>query len=622
MYNFEKIKLIIWDLDETFWNGVLSEGEIVIPKDNISLIRRLNDIGIMNSICSKNDYQNVKSRLEQAKLWDQFVFVSINWEAKGNRIKQLISDMQLRDENVLFVDDNPSNLNEAKYYCNKLMTAGPEEITNLLKEANKATKSDLGHVRLQQYKVLETKQKEKNTYSSNEEFLYSSGITVDMGKDCLKHIDRIHDLVMRSNQLNFTKIRSSKEELEELFKDDSYQCGYVSVKDRFGGYGIVGFYVIENNDRLLHFCFSCRTLGMGIEQYVYGKLGRPKLTINGEVISSLENEKIPGWINNQKHISSADKFEIQDLKKHMVLFKGPCDLFQIYPYIANTELFDTEFTYTTGRGFTIESTGHTTHVVEAGRLTKEEKQRILKEVPFSDIGMYSDKIYTKPYKVVFISILTDANLGVYRRKETGERIAALEYLHPITSHENWPKLISKEYNVAGINFTEEMLRDFSEKYEFIGRNTPERVVENLHYIREHLSKDCTLVIMLGGELYYEKNSFPAYNDRHLVHKEMNKAVRKFAENAENVRVLDVNKYLTGQDSFYDHFNHYIKPVYYQLASEVVKIVNECTSEHITQTSKLKMVQIRLKEIAAPTYYKMRNIVHGKQRKNQRKADQS
>lgn len=298
---------------------------------------------------------------------------------------------------------------------------------------------------------------------------------------------------------------------------------------------------------------------------------------------------------------------IDGLHEHMVLVKGPCDLFQIYPYIAQTELFDTEFTYTTDRGFGIESTGHTTHIVEAYRLTPEQKQLVLDEVPFTDAGMYNDNIFKNHYKVVFISILQDANLGVYRRKGTGERLAFLEYLHPLTDPANWAGLISGEYDNRRFQFTEEILQEFSEKYEFIGRNSPQQIVENLEYIRSHLPQDCTLVIMLGGELYYQKNTYDAYKDRHVVHKQINDAVRAYAERVTGVRLMDVNKYLVDQSSFYDHFNHYIKPVYYKLAEELVNIVNECTGSQISETSKLKMVQIRLKEALAPTYYKFRKL---------------
>lgn len=607
MYQFDKIKLIIWDLDETFWTGTLSEESVSIPEKNRQLIKRLTDIGIVNSICSKNDWNQVKEELERQQLNDYFVFPSVNWEAKGNRIKSLIQDMQLRPVNVLFLDDNPSNREEVRYFCPEIMVEGPEVIPALLEQANLSDKKDLEHKRLKQYRILEEKQQNKTQYDSNEEFLMESDIQVEISHDCLNQLERIHDLILRSNQLNFTKLRSSEEELKLLLKKTSVEAGYVSVSDRFGDYGIVGFYAILNGE-LIHFTFSCRTLGMGIEQYTYNILNRPKLEIVGEVISDLSMTEVPKWINQKIKAEKTAKMQIHDLKEHMVLIKGPCDLFQIYPYIAQTDLFDTEFTYTTNTGLTIESTGHTTHIVEANRLTKKQKQLVLSEVPFTDAGMYEDAIFRKQYKVVFISILQDANLGVYRRKGTGERLAFLEYIHPITDSENWAGLISGQYNHGGYTFTEQILRAFSEKYEFIGRNSPEQIIENLKYIRSRLSEECMLVVMLGGELYYEKNEFEAYNDRHIFHKQVNDAIRQYAAQTKGIRLLDVNKYLVDQSSFYDHFNHYIKPVYYKLAAEMVEIVNECTDSQIKETSKLKMIQVRAKEILAPTYYKLRKIL--------------
>ena len=423
----------------------------------------------------------------------------------------------------------------------------------------------------------------------------------------MDHLERIHDLILRSNQLNFTKIRSSEEELRKIMEDPRIQSGYISVADRFGDYGITGFYAMKER-RLIHFTFSCRILGMGVEQYVYNVLGRPGLEIEGEVISDLSEKKLPPWVNQNREIEQTDTMKIEGLREHMVLVKGPCDLFQIYPYIAQTELFDTEFTYTTDRGFGIESTGHTTHIVEAYRLSPAQKQLVLDEVPFTDAGMYNDNIFRNHYKVVFISILQDANLGVYRRKITGERLAFLEYIHPLTDPSNWAGLISGEYDNRRFRFTEKILQDFAAQYEFIGRNTPEQIVENLTFIRRHLPKDCTLVIMLGGELYYEKNVYEAYKDRHIVHKQINDAVRIYASQTEGVRLMDVNKYLVDQNSFYDHFNHYIKPVYYKLAEEMVAIVNECTGSRIRETTRLKMAQVRLKEALAPTYYRLRAMV--------------
>ena len=613
MVDFEKIKLVIWDLDETFWKGTLMEGGAVIPEENRSLLRKLTDVGIVNSICSKNDPAVVENKLREEGLWELFVFPSVNWEPKGARVKQLIADMQLRETNVLFLDDNHSNREEVRFFCPEIMTEGPEKIPELLAACGHTAKKDPAHKRLAQYKVLEEKREAKSHYSSNEDFLRESRIRVEIRHDCLENLDRLYELNMRSNQLNFTKLRSSREELSALFSDPSVDAGYVSVSDKFGDYGIVGLYALKEK-RLVHFCFSCRTLGMGIEQYVYNRLGRPEYTAVGEVISDLSMEDGPSWINQADSVKSEERLHIKNLREHAVLVKGPCDLFQVYPYIAQTELFDTEFTYTNPRGVLVESTGHTTHLVEAARLTQEQKLRVLQEVPFTDAGMYNDRIYSQNYKVVFISILTDANLGVYRRKGTGERLAFLEYLHPMTEQKYWDGIISGRYHNAGFPFTREILRNFSEKYEFLGRNDANTVVENLSFIRSRLPADCTLVVMLGGELEYEKNTNPAYQDRHLVHRAMNQRIREWAKDQAHVRLMDVNRYLVDQSSFYDHFNHYIKPVYYSLAKEMVDIVNECTGSDIRETSRLKIRLIEGKEMLAPLYHKIRRMLRGGNKK--------
>lgn len=44
-FNPEKIKVIIWDLDETFWSGTISEETISIPEENIKLIKTLTSLG-------------------------------------------------------------------------------------------------------------------------------------------------------------------------------------------------------------------------------------------------------------------------------------------------------------------------------------------------------------------------------------------------------------------------------------------------------------------------------------------------------------------------------------------------------------------------------------------------
>ena len=61
----QSIKLIIWDLDETFWHGTLSEGEVSQKPEYIKFVKEITDRGIMNSIVSKNDYDKAAKVLTE-----------------------------------------------------------------------------------------------------------------------------------------------------------------------------------------------------------------------------------------------------------------------------------------------------------------------------------------------------------------------------------------------------------------------------------------------------------------------------------------------------------------------------------------------------------------------------
>ena len=581
MINYSKIKIIIWDLDETFWEGIFSEEEIKPISENIQLVKDLTDFGIVNSVCSKNDKEPTEKKLDELGVGDYFVFNSIDWNPKGQKINKTLKDMGLRAENTLFIDDNHLNLEEAKFFNENIMTAMPDEIPNLIKWCGEQEKSDLNHKRLNQYKILEEKAKEKEQIGSNEEFLLSSNIKVEIKNDCENQIDRLSEMIMRTNQLNFTKNRMEKEELVKLLSEDGVEAGYVSAKDRFGDYGIIGMYVVKNNE-LVHFLFSCRTIGMGIEQYVYAKLGYPKLEVVGTVIGEVDDSPIPNWINQEFNDNTENsKTKSEDAK---VLIKGPCDLKALFSYIDLGKNSDNEFTFINERGVSDEQINHTTHIVEAKTLSEDQKEMLYDELPFADKEMYSDLIYRKKYDVVFISVLNEANLGLYKRKETGEIVAFTEEIFPMTDRANWYGYIEGKLWTGGCKFTKEFLEEFSNKYEFLGRITVEDFTKNLEFIRDNLSDDTLLVIMLGSETNFDENQFEAYKDREKKHKEYNDAARAFAQDKENTKVLDVNKYITGQESFYKNINHFIPKVYYEMAQDMIELINDWTGQKVAKTS--------------------------------------
>lgn len=297
--DLKTIKLIIWDMDNTFWNGILTEGGVEPSTRNIEFVHNLTNAGIINSICSKNYENDVKGKLEEYGVWDEFVFPSINWEQKGVRVQEIISNMSLRPDNVLFIDDDAKNLAIVKQVNPGITVSEPSVISDLIVQLSSIEKKDTIHKRLNQYKVLEKKNKDKQLYKSNDNFLLESQIRVAMIEENVSdNIDRIFELIGRTNQLNYTKNRCTLGELTTILEDDSYRCGYVYVIDKYGDYGISGFYALKLTEkRLVHFLFSCRTMGMGVEQYVYAKLGHPSIDIVGDVVTPLESEGDVPWIS-------------------------------------------------------------------------------------------------------------------------------------------------------------------------------------------------------------------------------------------------------------------------------------------------------------------------------------
>lgn len=86
----------------------------------------------MSSVSSNNDFARANARLEDEGLREEFVFPKSNWRPNGQRLAALITEMQLRPNNVLFIDDNPLNLKETKHYFPEVMVALPDCLANVL----------------------------------------------------------------------------------------------------------------------------------------------------------------------------------------------------------------------------------------------------------------------------------------------------------------------------------------------------------------------------------------------------------------------------------------------------------------------------------------------------------
>lgn len=334
------IKLVIWDLDDTFWRGTLTEGEIELIPENSAMVEALADRGIISSICSKNYFDDAKGALVEAGVWDLFVFPKIAFTAKAQAIEAIITQANLRPQNVLFIDDNPINLREAEFLIPGIMTSHPEEILPiLLKIPATKGKYDRDRSRLKQYKHLELKVSDQGiSLLSNEEFLKQCDIRVQFDFDIEKNIDRVIELVNRSNQLNYTKRRlTTKDEIarfrEDLSRHDVFS-GLIRGSDKYGDHGVIGFYMQFKNERankLIHFVFSCRMMNVGLEQFVYEYLDEPEIKVVEPVSNPIKAFERVSWIKEGNSLEPASE-DARD--SPALLLIGSCDLTAVAAYCS------------------------------------------------------------------------------------------------------------------------------------------------------------------------------------------------------------------------------------------------------------------------------------------------
>jgi FkbH-like protein len=571
-----KTKLVIWDLDETFWEGTLSEEDIEVIQQNVDIVKKLSDRGIMSSICSKNDFDEAKAKLEEIGIWEYFIFPKIQWGPKGELVETILEQAQLRGENTVFIDDNHMNLEEVEYYNPDVTVVTPDQASEMLSNPHFEGKDDTDHSRLEHYKILEEKTDDKQEFSSNERFLHQSDIQASIITDCEPHLDRITELVNRTNQLNFTKRRQDKAEIRTLIEDDTVETACIRVTDSYGDYGIVGFYALDESGELLHFLFSCRLIDLQIEQWTYAKLGYPELEVQGETASELD-QSFPAWITEAQPESTRSQTSDEDVVQCFI--KGGCDLQQLSHYLEFYEIeMETEFNYAS---FHRE---HSEILKASQQLSDEQQQALVDSFPFYDEKTFETQIFDSSNDVVIYSVLMDYTHPIFRSRDDPElTIAWGDFEIPITEEEHWDTLLER---IDNSSCDREFIETFAAQYENEGPLTPEQFTANLEWFRNALPDDTLLILLNGSEVPVENELEP---DRHERHTEMNAALDQFVESTENTRVVDVRQYVDDESEHREHIRHYSRENYRNFAIDAKEII-EAELDVTFEDSKLDSIR--------------------------------
>ncbi len=268
-------KCLVWDLDNTLWDGVCLEEKVKVKPEVSEVIKELDSRGILNSIASRGDEDLAISILKEHNLKDFFLIPQINWLPKSQNILKISSELNLSLNTLAFVDDDEFEREQISYMLPEVLIFKAED-AKYLPDYPDFSPSEItfeAKARRSLYQAeIERKRAEEN-YKSRKEFLISCGMKLNIRQMKEDDIPRVLELMTRAHQLNTTGLILSKDELLNLFhqRNKSLNIVVAELNDRFGWYGIIGVVMYETDKplwKLNYLAISCRVMGRGIEKAI------------------------------------------------------------------------------------------------------------------------------------------------------------------------------------------------------------------------------------------------------------------------------------------------------------------------------------------------------------------
>lgn len=274
-------KLVIFDLDNTLWDGILLEGAVDLRPQIRDLFRTLDERGILLSVASKNARSDAIDKLEELGLADYLLHSQIGWLPKSQGVAEVVRALNIGIDTAIFVDDNPFERDEVADRLPEVEVLADTAIATLAEHPRlQGSVTAESRARRQMYKdAISREQAEEGFGSDYLEFLRSCEIRVTIRADDPDDFDRIAELVQRTNQLNFSGHKYGRDEIEAILRDPERDRHVIIVSDKFGTYGTVGFCLSTLRDTadatelvIEDFMLSCRVQGKFIEQALIGEL--------------------------------------------------------------------------------------------------------------------------------------------------------------------------------------------------------------------------------------------------------------------------------------------------------------------------------------------------------------
>jgi FkbH-like protein len=318
-------KVLILDLDNTLWGGIVGElgpsgvalgedGSGRCYRDFQRALKALQKTGVLLAITSKNNEADVLEALDDNPMMvlrrDDFAVIRANWEPKAENIVKIAEELNLGTDSFVFIDDNPVEREAIRKFLPEVAVPDfPAKVENLqtwlLREvapvyfgkyaitAEDAAKSE-------QYRANAARQKLAASFDLDG-YLAELDIQCNIHVDPEKQVVRAAQMTQKTNQFNLTTRRYDVTDLARFVESAEYAVLMLDYRDRFGDEGSVGLAIVDlARGRIDTFLASCRIIGRKVEQRLLDKAvelcrDRGLRKIVGEYIPTRKNQMVASF---------------------------------------------------------------------------------------------------------------------------------------------------------------------------------------------------------------------------------------------------------------------------------------------------------------------------------------
>lgn len=317
-------KCLVLDLDNTLWGGVIGDDgleNIILGRDHpvgeafLDFQRYVKDVhrrGIILAACSKNDTESAKEGFlhpDSILKLEDFSAFKANWNPKPENIREIAAELNIGLDAIVFVDDNPA---ERALVADQLPEVAVPEVgadvslfAEIIEhegyfEVHKVVQDDLN--RSAYYTSNAQRETSQSGFGNYGEFLASLNMTAEIGPFLPVYLERITQLVNKTNQFNLTTRRFTSAELEAMAQDPDFMTLCGRLADKFGDNGLVSVLVgrvVDDAVEINLWLMSCRVLKRELEFAMFDALVeqcrvRGIRKIVGVYIPSKKNSMVAG----------------------------------------------------------------------------------------------------------------------------------------------------------------------------------------------------------------------------------------------------------------------------------------------------------------------------------------